>query len=93
MWSGTSRQRNTLGAAPIFHRKIKSNTRGRIEKNKTLHTCFSLIILHLLLTLESIRKANLKDFSNFYCLSKTIAYGDGSSRRQLKHAVFFASAL
>jgi hypothetical protein len=28
-----------------------------------------------------------------YCLSKTIAYGDGSSRRQLKHAVFFASAL
>jgi hypothetical protein len=32
-------------------------------------------------------------FGPFYCLSKTIAYGDGSSRRQLKHAVFFASAL
>jgi len=29
----------------------------------------------------------------FHCLSKTIAYGDGSSRRQLKHAVFFDSAL
>jgi hypothetical protein len=30
---------------------------------------------------------------NFYCLSTNIAYGDGFSRRQLKHAVFFASAL
>jgi hypothetical protein len=29
----------------------------------------------------------------FYCLSKAIVYGDGFSRRQLKHAVFFASAL
>jgi hypothetical protein len=31
--------------------------------------------------------------TEFYCLSKTIAYDDGSSRRQLEHAVFFASAL
>jgi hypothetical protein len=32
-------------------------------------------------------------FFLLYCLSKTIAYGYGSSRRQLKHAVFSASAL